>query len=65
MKAKLLLEIKLVRSPIGYRRDQKETVRALGLTRFNKVVQRPDNPTIRGMVAKVSHLLKVEEIAVE
>lgn len=58
-----MLRITLVRSPIGYSIRQKQTVRALGLRRLQQVVERPDNPAIRGMVNKISHLLRVEEIA--
>ncbi len=56
-----LLRITLVRSPIGYSERQKRTVRALGLRRMHQTVEQADSPVIRGMIAKVSHLLKVEE----
>ena len=55
------LKIKLVRSPIGYTENQKLTVKALGLHRMNHVVERPDNPAIRGMIKTVGHLLEVSE----
>ncbi|HOV80685.1 MAG TPA: 50S ribosomal protein L30 [Bacillota bacterium] len=55
------LKITLVRSLIGRPEDQRVTVRTLGLTRLNKSVIKEDTPQIRGMVNKVSHLLKVEE----
>ena len=55
------IKIKLVRSPIGYNEDQKRTVKALGLTRMHQVVERPDNPAIRGMVNAVQHLVEVTE----
>jgi len=55
------LRITLVRSPIGYAERQKRTVRALGLRHMNQTVKQADTPVIRGMIAKVSHLLKVEE----
>ena len=55
------IKIQLVRSPIGYNERQKKTVRALGLRRLNQVVERPDNPAIRGMVASIVHLVKVSE----
>ncbi|MEX1020580.1 MAG: 50S ribosomal protein L30 [Litorilinea sp.] len=55
------LQIKLVRSPIGRRQDQKDTVKALGLRRLHQTVEHDDNPVIRGMVNKVSHLLEVTE----
>lgn len=57
-----MLRITLVRSPIGYSLRQKQTVRALGLRKLNQVVERPDNPAVRGMTIKISHLLRVEEI---
>jgi large subunit ribosomal protein L30 len=55
------LRIKLVRSPIGYSVRQKRTVQALGLRRLNQVVEQPDNPAVRGMIFKISHLVSVEE----
>jgi large subunit ribosomal protein L30 len=56
-----VLRITLVKSPIGYTKRQKETVRALGLRRMNHTVEQEDSPAVRGMVAKISHLLRVEE----
>ena len=56
------LRITLVRSTIGRPADQGRTVSSLGLRRLNSTVERPDNPSIRGMVAKIKHLVKVEEI---
>jgi large subunit ribosomal protein L30 len=56
------LRITLVRSPIGYTKRQKATVKALGLGRMHSSVVQPDTPPIRGMIYKVSHLVKVEEI---
>ena len=56
-----VLRITLVKSPIGYNQRQKDTVRALGLRRMNQTVEHGDSPVIRGMVAKVSHLIQVEE----
>jgi large subunit ribosomal protein L30 len=50
------IKIKLVRSPICAPRIQKIVVRGLGLRKINQVVERPDNASIRGMVAKVPHL---------
>ncbi len=55
------LHITLVKSPIGYSRRQKATVRALGLRRMHQTVEHDDTPVIRGMVAKISHLVRVEE----
>ena len=56
------LRITLVKSPIGYSRRQKGTVRALGLRRLHQSVLQEDNPVIRGMVTTVSHLVEVEEL---
>lgn len=56
------LRITLVKSPIGYSGRQKGTVRALGLRRLNQTVVQRDDPVIRGMVTKVSHLVEVEEL---
>lgn len=56
------VRITLVKSPIGYSVRQKDTVRALGLRRMNQTVEHSDTPVIRGMIAKVSHLLEVEEV---
>ena len=56
-----VLRITLVKSPIGYTQRQKDTVRALGLRRMNQTVEQEDSPAVRGMVAKISHLLRVEE----
>lgn len=53
------MRIKLVRSGIGRTQDQKDTLRGLGLTKLHKIVTREDTPAIRGMVNKVSHLVKV------
>ena len=56
------LRITLVRSTIGRPADQGRTVASLGLRKLNSTVDRPDNPSIRGMVAKIHHLVRVEEI---
>ncbi|MCH7479809.1 MAG: 50S ribosomal protein L30 [Chloroflexi bacterium] len=55
------IEVTLIKSPIGYSQRQKGTVRALGLRRMNQTRTHEDTPVIRGMIAKVSHLLKVQE----
>jgi large subunit ribosomal protein L30 len=57
------LRITLVRSTIGRPSVQERTVKALGLRKLNSVVVRPDNPSIRGMVNSISHLVKVEELS--
>jgi len=56
-----VLQITLLRSPIGYSIRQKRTVRALGLRRINQTVEHEDTPVVRGMIAKVNHLVAVEE----
>ena len=56
------LRIQLVRSTIGYRQDQRDTVKSLGLRKIRQVVERPDNPIVRGMVFKVRHLVKVTPV---
>jgi large subunit ribosomal protein L30 len=56
------LRITLVRSTIGRPKDQGATVRSLGLRRLHHTVERIDDPSIRGMVYKVRHLVKVEEV---
>jgi len=55
------LKITLVKSLIGRPEDQRMNVRALGLTKTNSSVIQEDTPQIRGMINKVTHLLKVEE----
>lgn len=55
-----VLRITLTKSPIGYSMQQKRTVRALGLRRLNQTVEKADTPVVRGMIAKVSHLVTVE-----
>jgi large subunit ribosomal protein L30 len=57
------LRITQVRSVIGRPGDQKDTVRRLGLRRMHDTVVQEDRPEIRGMVAKVRHLVTVEEVA--
>jgi len=57
--------VTLVRSPIGCPKDQKATVKAMGLTRLGKTVTLPDNPSVRGMVRKVAHLVKWQEVTEE
>ncbi|HQA47750.1 MAG TPA: 50S ribosomal protein L30 [Bacillota bacterium] len=56
------LRIKLVRSVIGSKKDQKATVEALGLKKISQVVEKNDTPEIRGMINKVRHLVEVEEV---
>jgi len=56
-----MLTVRLVRSVIGYPRDQRATVRSLGLRRINSEVQVADRNTVRGMLKKVRHLVRVQE----
>jgi large subunit ribosomal protein L30 len=55
------LRVTLVRSPIGYTKEQKATVKALGLRRMHQTVEHKDSPALRGMLNKIIHLLKIEE----
>jgi large subunit ribosomal protein L30 len=57
-----ILRITLVRSPIGYSKRHKETVRALGLRRMHQTVEHADSPTLRGMLYVVNHLVDVVEV---
>ena len=56
------LKVTLVKSTIGALKDQQATVKALGLQKLNHNVIKPDNACIRGMIFKVKHLVKVEEV---
>ncbi len=56
------LRITYVKSCIGYPRDQRDTLRSLGLRRLHQTVEKPDTPSIRGMVNKIRHLVRVEEV---
>ena len=55
------ITIQYYRSSIGFSKKQKEVVRALGITKLNQKVTRPDTPAMRGIVAKVPHLLRIVE----
>ena len=55
------IRIRYVRSAIGRSKHQKLVVRGLGLRKLNQVVERPDTPEIRGMVAKIPHLVQIVE----
>ncbi|MEX2406994.1 MAG: 50S ribosomal protein L30, partial [Actinomycetota bacterium] len=57
------LKVTQVRSGIHHPKDQKATIRRLGLHRINDSIVKEDRPEIRGMIAKVSHLVRVEEVA--
>lgn len=53
------IKIKQVKSRVGRPIDQKRTLDSLGLNKINKVVEREDTPSLRGMIRKVSHLVEV------
>jgi large subunit ribosomal protein L30 len=54
------LRIKWVRSFIGCPREMRQTIRGLGFRRMQQVVEREDTPAVRGMIAKVHHLVEIE-----
>jgi large subunit ribosomal protein L30 len=56
------VRVRLVRSVIGYPRTQRETAKGLGLRKIDSEVVRPNTPEVRGMINKISHLLKVEAL---
>ena len=55
------INITQIKSGIGYRKKTKDTLKALGIRKLNQTVEKKDTPSIRGMISKISHLLKVEE----
>jgi len=55
------IKIQYYKSTIGYSKKQKEIVRSLGITKLNQTVTRPDNPAMRGIVAKIPHILRIVE----
>jgi large subunit ribosomal protein L30 len=57
------LKLQLVRSPIGSNARQRATVQALGLRRLRQIVEHADSPATRGMVERVSHLVRIVEEA--
>lgn len=56
-----MIKIKLIKSPIGRPGKHQRTVKALGLTKIGKVVEKQDNPQIRGMVNTISHMVEIVE----
>lgn len=56
------LKITQIKSTIGYPQDQKTTIKTLGLGKLHRQVVHNDTPQIRGMIYRVGHLLKVEEL---
>ena len=59
MSEKKTVTVKLVRSPIGTRVDHRATVRGLGLRKLNSVSELKDTPEVRGMINKISYLVKI------
>ena len=57
------IRVTLVKSVIGTPKDQRATVQTLGLNKLNSSAEHTDTPQIRGMIHKVSHLVKVEEVS--
>lgn len=55
------LRVTWIKSGIGYAENQRKTLKALGLKRLNQSVVHKDSPSLRGMIIKVRHLVKVEE----
>jgi large subunit ribosomal protein L30 len=56
-----VIRVTLVHSPIGYSKEHKASVKALGFKRLHQTVEHVDSPTLRGMLYKVAHLVVVEE----
>ncbi len=59
------LRVTWVKSAIGYPKDQKATIKALGLRKMQQTVEHNDQPSVRGMIHKVMHLVQVEETVSE
>jgi large subunit ribosomal protein L30 len=55
------IRVKYSKSAIGYNKEQKKTIAALGFKKLGQTVEHADSPVIRGMIARVSHLVTVEE----
>jgi len=58
---KKTLRVTLVKSPIGFPEPQKRTAKALGLRRMHQTVEHEDSPALRGMLAAIVHLIRIEE----
>ena len=57
-----IIKITQTKSGIGYAQRTKATLKALGIRRMHQTVEKPDNPAIRGMINRVRHLVRVEEL---
>jgi len=55
------LRLQYYRSAIGFPKTQKQAVRSVGFTKLNQILERPDTPATRGVVAKVPHLIRIIE----
>ncbi len=60
-KKKATLRVTQVASPIGRRKDQRATLVGLGLNKMRRTRELEDTPSVRGMIAKVQHLVRIEE----
>lgn len=60
-KKKSTIRIRQIKSPIGYDKAQRESLRGLGLRRIRHEVERPDTPAVRGQVDKIGHLVEIVE----
>lgn len=61
MAAKKTVKVTQIGSPIGRPKDQRETLKGLGLNKMNRTRELEDTPSVRGMINKVAHLVRVEE----
>ncbi len=61
--AKKTLRVTQIGSPIGRRKDQRATLVGLGLNKMHRTRELEDTPAVRGMINKVSHLVRIEETA--
>ena len=61
MKKNYIIKITQVKSAIGYRKRTKDTLKALGIKKLNGSVVKVASPAVKGMIASINHLLKVEE----
>ena len=55
------IKIQYYKSVIGYSKKQKAIVKSLGISKLNQTISRPDNPSMRGIVEKIPHLLRIVE----
>lgn len=56
------IRVTYTKSAIGYNKEQKRTIAALGLRKLGQTVEHPDSPALRGMIARVVHLVTVKEV---